>query len=104
MKDHKDEPPALCIYEVRDIREGEEGFVLYGHTSRNAVNHWLDHSLGAIRDVQFLSLLNDIQTESGHGQDMNSPFYMKDTIPLYIVNMALQPYNLKIVETHLRHE
>jgi hypothetical protein len=57
---------------------------------------YVEKMLHAVCRISLMSILNDLQQECG-GDDENSPFHNKFTIPLSIVNLVLKEYHIKIV-------
>ena len=74
-----------------------DGRSFYETTSQEAAQHWLDALLEHTADFSLLSALNDMQSECRfeNGETM---FPNKSEIPLYLVNLVLQRFNLKIEE------
>ena len=76
---------------VRSTVDDDRPGLFYGETQER-VTYWLDDLLHAVRGIHFL-----LQTACmSCAEDGKEAFPNKFTIPLYVLNLMLQPYNLKV--------
>lgn len=74
-----------------------DGMRFYETTSQESAQDWLDAMLQHTAGFDLLEVLNDIQRECRF-ENGKTMFPNKSEIPLYLVNLVLQRFNLKIEE------
>ena len=81
---------------VRSTADDDIPGLFYGETQER-VTYWLDNLLHAVCGIHFLSRLNDLQNACmSCAEGGKEAFPDKFAIPLYVLNLMLQPYNLKV--------
>lgn len=81
---------------VRSTVDDDIPGLFYGETQER-VTRWLQDVLHAVRGIHLMSKLNDLQTACmSCAEGGGEAFPNKFTIPLYVLNLVLQPYNLKV--------